>query len=57
MGLNCLAFLISVRHLRLIGIFHKKHETLTTNPTFNIYVNKIKKRLLLNIKGGYNLEL
>ena len=57
MGLNCLIILISIRYLRLLRIYHKKHETLTTNPTFNIYINRIKNRLVFSIKGRYNLEL
>ena len=35
----------------------KKHETLTENPPVQIYVNKIKNRIVFNIKTGYKLEL
>ena len=35
----------------------KKHETLTENPTVQIYVNKIKNRTVFKIKTGYELEL
>ena len=35
----------------------KKHETLTENPPVEIYMNKIKNRIVLNIKMGYKLEL
>ena len=35
----------------------KKHETLTENPPVEIYMNKIKNRIVLNIKTGYKLEL
>ena len=35
----------------------KKHEPLTENPTVQIYVNKIKNRIVFNTKTGYKLEL
>ena len=35
----------------------KKHETLTTNPSIHVYVNKINNRLVFKIKEGYKLEL
>ena len=35
----------------------KKHETLTENPPIQIYLNKIKKRIVFKIKTGYKLEL
>ena len=35
----------------------KKHETLTENPPVQIYVNKIKNRIVFKIKTGYKLEL
>ena len=35
----------------------KKHETLTENPANQIYLNKIKNRIIFKIKSGYNLEL
>ena len=35
----------------------KKHETLTDNPSIQIYPNKIKKRMTFKIKNGYKLEL
>ena len=35
----------------------KKHETLTGNPPVKIYVNKIKNRIVLKMKMGYELEL
>ena len=35
----------------------KKHETLTENPPIQIYVNKIKNRIVFKIKTGYKLEL
>ena len=35
----------------------KKHETITNNPPVQIYVNKIKNRIVFKIKTGYKLEL
>ena len=35
----------------------KKHETLTDNPSIQIYPNKIKNRIFFKIKTGYKLEL
>ena len=35
----------------------KKHETLTENPSIQIYPNKIKNRIVFKIKNGYKLEL
>ena len=35
----------------------KKYETLTENPPAQIYVNKIKNRIVFKIKSGYKLEL
>ena len=35
----------------------KKHETLTENPSMQIYPNKIKNRIIFKIKNGYKLEL
>ena len=35
----------------------KKHETLANNPHVQIYVNKIKNRIVFKIKTGYKLEL
>ena len=35
----------------------KKHKTLTENPPVQIYVNKIKNRIVFKIKAGYKLEL
>ena len=33
----------------------KKHETLTQNPSIQIYPNKIINRILFKIKTGYEL--
>ena len=33
------------------------HETLTENPSVQIYMNKIKNRTVFKIKTGYKLEL
>ena len=35
----------------------KKHETIADNPPVQIYVNKIKGRIVFKIKKGYKLEL
>ena len=35
----------------------KKHGTLSENPTVQIYLNKIKNRIIFKIKNGYKLEL
>ena len=35
----------------------KKHETLSENPSVQIYPNKIKNRIIFKIKNGYKLEL
>ena len=35
----------------------KKHETMTYNPSVQIYTNKIKNRILFKIKTGYKLDL
>ena len=33
----------------------KKHETVTDNPSIEIYVNKIENRITIKIKTGYYL--
>ena len=38
-------------------IIIKKNETLTENPTVQIYPNKTKNRIVFNTKTGYKLEL
>ena len=35
----------------------KKHEAIVDNPSVQIYVNKIKNRIVFKIKTGYKLEL
>ena len=35
----------------------KKHETITDNLPTQIYINKIKNRVVFKIKTGYKLEL
>ena len=35
----------------------KKHETIASNRPVQIYVNKIKSRIVFKIKTGYKLEL
>ena len=36
---------------------NKKGETLTENPPIQIYLNKIKNRIVFKIKAGYKSEL
>ena len=35
----------------------KKHETIADNPPIQIYVNKIRNRIVFKMKTGYKLEL
>ena len=35
----------------------KKHETIADNLPVQIYVNKIKKKIVFKIKAGYKLEI
>ena len=35
----------------------KKYDTLPTNPSFQIYINRINKRSVLKKKDGYAVEL
>ena len=35
----------------------KKHDTIADKPPVQIYVNKIKKKIIFKIKTGYKLEL
>ena len=35
----------------------KKHKTIANNPPMEIYVKKIKNRIVFKIKTGYKLEL
>ena len=35
----------------------KKHKTLTENPPVQIYPNKIKNKIVFNVKTGYKLKL
>ena len=35
----------------------EKHEVLAENPPTQIYLNKIKNRIIFKIKTGYKLEL
>ena len=40
-----------------LGYIIKKHETIPDNPSVQIYVNKIKNRIIFKIKTGYKLVL
>ena len=35
----------------------KKHETLSTNSSIHIYINRINNRLVFKLKDGYRREL
>ena len=35
----------------------KKHDTSAENPPIQIYLNKIKNRIIFKVKTGYKLEL
>ena len=39
------------------GFIIKKQETITENPPVQIYLSKIKNRIVFKIKTGYKLEL
>ena len=41
----------------ILNLLLKKHETLTENPSIQIYPNKIINRIVFKIKTGYKLEL
>ena len=41
----------------ILNNINKKHEIIADNPTVQIYVNKIKNRIVFNINTGYKLEL
>ena len=38
-------------------MYHQNHETIADNPPVQICVNKIKNRIVFQIKTGYKLEL
>ena len=35
----------------------KKHETLTTVSSIDVYINRINNRLMFKIKDGYKVDL
>ena len=45
------------KQTRSFQIYHKKHETLTTNPLIHCYTNRINNSFMFKIKDGYKLEL
>ena len=49
----------SIAHIQdYFEFIMKKHETLTGNPTIQIYPTKIKNKIAFKIKtGGYKLKL
>ena len=53
-----LMVLILLRIFKItLNFSSKKRETMTENPPFQIYPNKIKNRIVFKIKIGYKLEL
>ena len=56
--LICLMEAILLQTFKIISEYViKKHETIADNLPVQIYVNKIKNRIVFNIKTGYKLEL
>ena len=41
----------------ILSALLKKHETIANNPPVQIYTNKLKHRIVFEIKTGYKLEL
>ena len=41
----------------ILSTLLKKHETIANNPPVQIYTNKLKNRIVFEIKTGYKLEL
>ena len=37
--------------------FIEEHETIADNPPVQIYINKIKNKIVFKINTGYNLEI
>ena len=52
--MNLILFLI---YKIILNTSSKKHETIADNHPVQIYVNKIKNRIVFKIKTGYKLEL
>ena len=57
MSLICLIDHILFHTFKIIEYNIKKHETIANNPPVQIYVNRIKNRIVFKIKTGYKLEL
>ena len=58
MNLICLMDHILLHTFRItLNLSCKKHETLTGNPTIQIYPTKIKNKIAYKIKTGYKLKL
>ena len=48
----------SIAHIQdYFEFIMEKHETLTGNPTIQIYPTKIKNKIAFKIKTGYKLKL
>ena len=46
-----------IRYSRLFWIYLKKYETVPSNPSIRIYINKIENWITIKIKTGYYLEI
>ena len=55
MNLICLRDLILFLIYEIILNISSKNETIADNPSGQIYVNKIKNRIIFKIKTGYKL--
>ena len=45
------------KDLRLLSVYHQKHETGAINPPIRMYINKSENRITFIIKTSYYLEL
>lgn len=57
MSFNCLKILIQCQILKITLSISEKYETVPTNPSIDIYINRINSRLVLKRNNAYNLEL
>ena len=46
-----------MRHSRFFEYIFKKLKTIANNPSVQIYIDKIKNRIVFKINKGYQLEL
>ena len=57
MSLNCLRILIQCQIVKITLSISEKYERVPTNPSIDIYINRVNSRLVLKINNAYNLEL